>query len=112
LLLAGRDVIEGISILKPSCLIPFKAKAWLDMNEKLERGEHVDSRDIKKHRNDIIRMSAELVLESSELSEAVKKDMSTFVQKLHITDAELKNLNIVGVHEADIISVLQMVYNL
>jgi hypothetical protein len=112
LLLAGRDVIEGISVLKPSCLIPFKAKAWLDLNEKIERGEHVDSRDIKKHRNDIIRMSAELVLESCELSDAVKKDMSTFVQKLHITDAELKNLNIVGVHEADIRSVLQMVYNL
>jgi hypothetical protein len=50
LLLAGRDVIDGISILKPSWLIPFKAKAWLDLNEKLEHGERVDSRDIKKHR--------------------------------------------------------------
>jgi hypothetical protein len=112
LLLAGRDVIEGISVLKPSCLIPFKAKAWLDLNEKLNRGEHVDSRDIKKHRNDIIRMSAELVLEPCNLSETVKKDMSTFVQKLHITDAELKNLKIVGVHEADIVSLLQTIYNL
>jgi hypothetical protein len=112
LLLAGRDVIEGISVLKPSCLIPFKAKAWLDLNEKLNRGEHVDSRDIKKHRNDVIRMSAELVLEPCELSETVKKDMRMFVQELRITDAELKNLKIVGVHEADIVSVLQTVYNL
>jgi hypothetical protein len=112
LLLAGRDVIEGISVLKPSCLIPFKAKAWLDLNEKLNRGEHVDSRDIKKHRNDVIRMSAELVLEPCEISETVKKDMRMFVQELRITDAELKNLKIVGVHEADIVSVLQTVYNL
>jgi hypothetical protein len=112
LLLAGRDVIDGISILKPSWLIPFKAKAWLDLNEKLEHGQHVDSRDIKKHRNDIIRISTELVLESCELSDAVKKDMSIFVEKLHITDAELKNLKITGVHEADIVSVLKSVYNL
>jgi hypothetical protein len=112
LLLEGRDVIEGISVLKPSWLIPFKAKAWLDLNGKLEQGEHVDSRNIKKHRNDIIRMSAELVLEPCELSEKVKEDMSTFVQKLHITDAELKNLKIIGVHEADIVNVLQTVYNL
>jgi hypothetical protein len=112
LLLAGRDVIDGISVLKPSWLIPFKAKAWLDLNEKLEHGEHVDSRDIKKHRNDIIRISTELVLESCELSDAVKEDMSIFVEKIHITDEELKNLNITGVHEADIINVLKSVYNL
>jgi hypothetical protein len=57
-------------------------------------------------------MSAELVLEPCELSETVKKDMRMFVQELRITDAELKNLKIVGVHEADIVSVLQTVYNL
>lgn len=30
ILLIGRTVIDGISILKPTYLIPFKAKAWLD----------------------------------------------------------------------------------
>lgn len=37
-------------------LVLFKAKAWLDLNQKLEAGEHVDSRDIKKHRNDVLRI--------------------------------------------------------
>jgi hypothetical protein len=72
----------------------------------------VDSRDIKKHRNDIIRISTELVLESCELSDTVKEDMSIFVEKLHITDDEHRNLKITGVHEADIVSVLKSVYNL
>ena len=48
-LLQGRDVIEGFSILRHSWLIPFKAKAWLDLNARSRRGEHVDSRDLKKH---------------------------------------------------------------
>jgi hypothetical protein len=39
LLLRGRKVIDGISVLRPTYLIPFKAKAWLDLNEKMERGE-------------------------------------------------------------------------
>jgi hypothetical protein len=112
LLLAGKDVIDGLSILKPTWLVPFKAKAWLDLNEKLEHGAHVDSRDIKKHRNDIIRITTELVLESCELSDAVKKDMSSFVEKLRITDAELKNLHITGIHETDIIQVLKSAYHL
>lgn len=54
LLLEGRSVIDGISVLKLTWLIVFKAKAWLDLQSRLERGEHIDSRDIKKHRNDIL----------------------------------------------------------
>lgn len=37
-LLLGRDVIDGISILKPTYLIPFKAKAWLDLKTKKNKG--------------------------------------------------------------------------
>ena len=58
LLLRERDIINGISVLKPSALIAFKAKAWLDLKQKHAQGMHVDSRDIKKHRNDILRLSA------------------------------------------------------
>lgn len=112
LLLKGREMIDGISVLSPAYLIPFKAKAWLDLNGRSERGEHVDSRNIKKHRNDIIRIVAELVLEPCELSAVVKEDINAFVEKMHITDAELKSLKIDGVHEADIVRVLKTVYGL
>lgn len=112
LLLKGREMIDGISVLSPAYLIPFKAKAWLDLNGRSERGEYVDSRNIKKHRNDIIRIVAELVLEPCELSAVVKEDINAFVEKMHITDAELKSLKIDGVHEADIVRVLKTVYGL
>lgn len=112
LLLKGREMIDGISVLSPAYLIPFKAKAWLDLNGRSERGEHVDSRNIKKHRNDIIRIVAELVLEPCELSAVVKEDINAFVEKMHITDAELKSLKIDGVYEADIVRVLKTVYGL
>jgi len=101
-LLSGREVIEGLSILRPSWLIPFKAKAWLDLSQRAASGIHVDSRDLKKHRNDIIRMAAEFVLERCELPGEVKTDMETFVKSLNITDAELKSLRIRGVRPEDI----------
>ena len=31
-------------------LIPFKAKAWMDLTDRKEAGEHVDSKNIKKHK--------------------------------------------------------------
>lgn len=41
-------MIDGISVLSAECLIPFKAKAWLDLTERKAKGEKVDSRNIKK----------------------------------------------------------------
>ena len=101
-LLQGRDIVDGFSVLKPSWLIPFKAKAWLDLKARSQRGEHVDSRDLKKHRNDIIRMAAELVLERCELPDEVKDDMADFIKAMNVSDQEIRNLKIRGVRAEDI----------
>ena len=39
------------------CLIPLKAKAWLDLSERRELGENVDSKAVRKHRNDVVQLS-------------------------------------------------------
>ena len=109
-LLRGRDVIDGFSILRHSWLIPFKAKAWLDLNERNRRGEHVGSRNLKKHRNDIIRMAAELVLERCELPEEVKSDMANFIEEMNVTDQEIRNLKLRGVKAEDIRRLLTDMY--
>ena len=101
-LLQGREVIDGISVLPHSMLIPFKAKAWLDLSERDRQGEHVDSRDLKKHRNDIIRMASELLLERCELPDEVRNDMRTFIDAMNVTDQEIKNLKLYGVKAEDI----------
>ena len=101
-LLQGCDVIDGFSVLRHEWLIPFKAKAWLDLNERSRRGEQVDSRDLKKHRNDIIRMAAELVLERCELPEEVRSDMASFIEAMNVTDQEIKNLKLRGVKAEEI----------
>ncbi len=109
-LLQGRDIIDGFSVLKHSWLIPFKAKAWLDLNARNQRGEHVDSRDLKKHRNDIIRMAAELVLEKCELPSEVRDDMTDFIEAMNVSDQEIKNLKLRGVRAEDIRQLLVDTY--
>lgn len=46
------DDISSLSaiLLDAAYLIPFKAKAWIDLSERKARGEHVDSRDIRKYK--------------------------------------------------------------
>ena len=39
LLKTGQMMVDGIPVLSPTCLIPFKAKAWLDLKERKLNGE-------------------------------------------------------------------------
>ena len=55
-LLGGRVETNGISILDAEHIIPLKMKAWLDLKSKKEQGNHVDSRDLRKHRLDVFRL--------------------------------------------------------
>ncbi|OUN37829.1 hypothetical protein [Massilimicrobiota sp. An80] len=67
----------------------------MDLKERKERGNHVDSRDIKKHKNDIIRLSMLLVLDNKiEIPDMIKNDLSQFIQNIDKEDINLKQLRI------------------
>ena len=111
LLMRGRKVIDGISVLSASYLIPFKAKAWLDLNDKKNAGVHVDSRDIKKHRNDVLRIAAELPLEDRiELPTMIKGDMLLFTELIQHDSLDLKTLGLPNVKLMDLIELLKAIY--
>lgn len=105
-LLQGRYVIDGLSVLRPEWLIPFKAKAWLELSKKTE----VDSADVKKHRNDIIRLASELMMDKCVLPQEIRNDMKLFIEEFSVSEAELKSLKIRGVRPDDIKEVLINIY--
>lgn len=73
---------DGLPILRPEGLILLKARAWLDLTEKRERGEDVDSRDIKKHRTDIFRLSQLLSpAETVSVPRRVHADLQRFLDR-------------------------------
>ncbi|MDU5333059.1 nucleotidyl transferase AbiEii/AbiGii toxin family protein [Enterococcus sp.] len=84
LLEQGKSVIDGYSVLDNKHLIIFKAKAWLDLSEKKEAGTtRVDSRNIKKHLNDIARLTGSLTdTNKIPLNDKVQEDMRAFLDRL------------------------------
>jgi hypothetical protein len=77
---SGIQVLEGMPILDETHLIPLKAKAWLDLSSRARSGEQIDSKHIKKHRNDIVRLSALLPEDSQmQLPDIVAADMKSFL---------------------------------
>ncbi len=109
----GLTMIDGVSVLKAEHMIPFKAKAWIALTKRKERGEHVDSRDIKKHKNDVIRLSMLLTqITEINLSDEIKEDMSQFIQNLNKEELNLKQLGIRKMNKDALIQLLCQTYEL
>jgi hypothetical protein len=93
LILEGKVQIDGFSVVKASHLIALKARAWLDLSSRRDRGEGVDSRDIKKHKNDVFRLSQLLDEDFTiNLPEKVKSDIKIFLEDPRIFGSDVSGL--------------------
>lgn len=94
-LLDGRMQTGGISILDAEHIIPLKMKAWLDLKEKKEQGNHVNSRDIRKHRLDVFRLFP-LVQEDLRIlvPASVGSDIQKFIAQIQETEMRLTDIGI------------------
>lgn len=111
ILLEGKVVRNGLSVLRPEYLILFKAKAFLDLKQRKDRGETVDSKNISKHKKDILRIAAELVLESiGELPEAVETDVRAFIDLLAQDPFDSNSLKAYGLRNDEVVEVLHRVF--
>lgn len=92
----GKCEIDGLPVLQATYLIPFKARAFLDFSGRKALGEKIDEKDLRKHRNDVIRLSQLLTLSDRiPLSSTIHKDMSMFIRKLEHDDTiDCKSLGI------------------
>lgn len=112
-LLAGKAVVWELSVLRPEYLLLFKAKAYLDLNERKEKGENVDSRDIKKHKIDILRIATEFILEKiNDLPETVHMDVENFIKKLGEEPFDANLLKDLGLSNEELVSRLRQMYGL
>ena len=99
--------------MPPEYLIPLKAKAYLDLSARKESGESVDSKHIRKHKNDVFRLSQVLTPESTvELPTAIAQDLRQFLDQMTQDLPDLKNLGIKTTPPDEVISRLRQVYNL
>ena len=76
--------VDGVTIVDETLLIPFKARAVLDLTARSEEGANVDRKDIRKHRNDVFQL-AQLLPEDARvtLPEPVRRDLQAFIDLAH-----------------------------
>ena len=111
MLVNGRIEIDGLIVLTTVCLIPFKAKAWLNLMEGRKQEREIDLSDIKKHKNDIIRLASILSgNERIDLSSGVAADMKEFIKRFEDEKIDLKSLGIKRLSREKIFEMLKKTY--
>lgn len=109
----GRIRASGVTVLSALYLIPFKAKAWLDLLRRKEEGEHVDSRNIRKHKNNVFRL-IELIDPNTDsisyIPDTIKADMREFVERMSLESVDLKQIGIPEKSKEAILEELNAIY--
>ncbi|MEG0845177.1 MAG: hypothetical protein RSF32_02855 [Raoultibacter sp.] len=92
---SGRKTINGVTVLDEVHLIPFKAKAFIDLSARKARGEHVNTGDLKKHKKDVFRLAQLFGPDtSSMLAASIKADMIEFCSMVQNEGVPLKQMGV------------------
>jgi hypothetical protein len=99
--------------LSPEYLIPLKARAWLNLSQQLKTQGNVDEKNVRKHKNDIIRLY-QLLSASMRLSlpRNVQEDMQKFLKECTNNPPDLKALGLKHTALGAIVNNLSQIYNL
>ncbi|HKM06726.1 MAG TPA: hypothetical protein VJ869_07020 [Sphaerochaeta sp.] len=107
---AGRDEVDDLPVLKAEYLVPFKMKAWLDLTDRKNKGQAIDSKDIKKHRNDVFRIVPLIsIAERVAVPKSIKADIDAPLSKMPSETIDLKNL---GIQRRTLESIIELYSNL
>ena len=110
-LIKSKRTVKGLSVIEIETLILFKIKAWLDLIKRQETGERVDSRNIRKHRNDIFRLLASVVPSSRvETASEILADISDFITLVEQDKPDLKSLGFNTMTLNDFLALLKNVF--
>jgi hypothetical protein len=109
----GRREANGLAWIEADRLIPLKASAWLDLTARKKAGEQVDGRDLRKHLNDVIRLSQLLSVETRiPLPAKVKRELDEFLVHAEAEQIDIKQLLGSRTPQAEIIARMRAVYGL
>ncbi len=114
LILANRIVRSALPVLREEALIVLKARAWLDLTDRKARGEPVDSKTIRKHAMDVLRL-AQLLTPAMRfaLSEPLRRDVGEYLTRVAPALNPVEVFDGVGpVRTGDALAALALVYQI
>lgn len=96
-MMSGRRVVDGIGVLGAEHLIPFKMYAWINLLDRKRAGEHVNEKDLKKHKYDVFRLLQIVTAETKVESEGlVTESIHRYIEEINAVDESEVRLQQMG----------------
>ena len=113
LLKSGVTVVDGISVLDLEHIILFKIKAFLDLSNRKDAGEKIDSKNIKKHKNDVFRLAVNMENETRvAISGQIREDVRVFLEMVKKDTVDLKHIGIKNISYDEVLEMIEMCFGL
>ena len=111
-IMAGRRELNGLPWIGEDRLIPLKAIAWLELTARKEHGAKVDAKDVRKHLNDVLRLSQLLAPTTRiALNKKIGDDMARFLAAVGAdTTIDPKALQLGNITVADLLARIALAY--
>ncbi len=88
-------------------------KVFKDLKKRKEDGAKVDSKNIKKHKNDVFRLAQLITANTRQiLSTEIAKDMTDFLTAVKDEEIDLKSIGVRGTDKKTVINLLYQCYGL
>ena len=108
-MLGGRTTANGLSILQAEYLIPFKMYAWLNLLDEKQAQKHVNTKDLRKHKNDVF-LLLQIVSEDTKVpvSGTVAEAVNRFLNEIKNDNIIFRDLGINSTLEEEIVALREM----
>ena len=109
----GKKDLDGLSFAGPEHLIPLKVRAWLDLSRRKEKGEDIDSKAIKKYKNDVFRLYQILNPDfGGEIPDTIKEDLREFNSLMRTEGIDFKSLGLGSMNLDSVLEDIRRIYAL
>ena len=86
-MISGRRVVDGVCVLGAEYLIPFKMYAWTNLLDRKRSGEHVNEKDLRKHKYDVFRLLQIVTAGTKVESEGlVTESIQRYIEEISVVD--------------------------
>ena len=109
-MLQGRVQENGLMILRPEYLIPFKMYAWRDFARKKANSEQADGKDLRKHKLDVFRLLQ--ILPGNiriSVSDGIRQHIDEFLRAMEQEEIALQQIK-VHMSKEEAIAMLRKIY--
>ena len=110
-ILEGRRTLADVPVVGAVEMVALKMRAFLDLSDRKSRGEAVDAKDIKKHRNDVLRLLQVVTAEPIDSApDGVREDAARFADMAISDQPDPRNLALVFASLEDALAVLEVLF--